>query len=65
MRRDLRQGERVDLWFDLDRLYLFDPDDGSALGSRHDAGAQADTIVGGAATGSSPGDGQVRAARVG
>jgi multiple sugar transport system ATP-binding protein len=31
MRRDVRQGEPVDIWFDLDRLYLFDPSDGSAL----------------------------------
>jgi multiple sugar transport system ATP-binding protein len=31
MRREVRQGQPVDLWFDLDRLYLFDPIDGTAL----------------------------------
>jgi multiple sugar transport system ATP-binding protein len=31
MRREVRQGHSVDLWFDLDRLYLFDPVDGTAL----------------------------------
>jgi multiple sugar transport system ATP-binding protein len=31
MRRTVRHGERVELWFDTDRLYLFDPQTGDAL----------------------------------
>jgi len=31
MRREVRHDEQVDLYFDLDRLYLFDPEDGVAL----------------------------------
>jgi multiple sugar transport system ATP-binding protein len=32
MRREVRHGETFELFFDLDRLYLFDADDGAALG---------------------------------
>ena len=33
MRRAIHHGERVDLWFDVDRLYLFDIETGAALGT--------------------------------
>ena len=45
MRREVRHGESFDLYFDLDRLYLFDAEDGSSLRdpaiSAHDLAAVA------------------------
>jgi multiple sugar transport system ATP-binding protein len=39
MRRPVRIGETTELYFDLDRLYLFDSEDGSALGLTTPAGS--------------------------
>ena len=49
MRREVRHDQTVDLFFDLDRIYLFDPEDGMALADpRPPAPAPAATVVGGA-----------------
>jgi len=41
VRRDVHHGEELDLFFDLDRLYLFDPETGARLGDPGAAGGAA------------------------
>jgi multiple sugar transport system ATP-binding protein len=65
MRREVRQGGTVDIWFDLDRLYLFDPDDGDTLESPYDAGAVPDSIAAAEETGTSRPEGPVPVAQAG
>jgi multiple sugar transport system ATP-binding protein len=45
MRRTVRHGENVELWFDTDRLYVFDPETGDAISAAPAAGSTNQTAT--------------------